>query len=288
MKTNIFVTISLFLMSTFSAMSSEIKQNIPNAETTTLSVSGNCGMCKKNIETAANQKGKTKGSWDADTRVLTVIYNSKKTNPEEILKRVAYAGYDNEKFLAPEAAYSKLHGCCQYERTGKTEKATATNKHEGHAKANDHSGTIQKDKASLESVYAHYFAVKDALVKSDAGIASTKAKELLKEINAVKMESLGTDEHKVYMKYLADLKTDAGHIAESKDVSHQREHFTSLSQNMYEVMKSIKPGYTVYLDHCPMFNDGKGANWISKESSIKNPYYGSQMLTCGKIIETIK
>jgi hypothetical protein len=37
-----------------------------------------------------------------------------------------------------------------------------------------------------------------------------------------------------------------------------------------------------------MYNDGKGANWLSKESTIKNPYYGSQMLTCGKTVETIK
>jgi hypothetical protein len=37
-----------------------------------------------------------------------------------------------------------------------------------------------------------------------------------------------------------------------------------------------------------MYNDGKGANWLSKESAIKNPYYGSQMLSCGKTVETIK
>ena len=53
-------------------------------------------------------------------------------------------------------------------------------------------------------------------------------------------------------------------------------------------MKVIKPAYLVYYDHCPMYNDGKGGDWISKESSIKNPFYGSQMLTCGKIVETLK
>jgi hypothetical protein len=37
-----------------------------------------------------------------------------------------------------------------------------------------------------------------------------------------------------------------------------------------------------------MFNDGKGANWLSKENAIKNPYYGSSMLSCGKTTETIK
>jgi len=37
-----------------------------------------------------------------------------------------------------------------------------------------------------------------------------------------------------------------------------------------------------------MDNDGKGANWLSKESSIKNPYYGSKMMRCGSTVETIK
>jgi len=37
-----------------------------------------------------------------------------------------------------------------------------------------------------------------------------------------------------------------------------------------------------------MYNDGKGANWLSTENGVKNPYYGSQMLNCGKTIETIK
>jgi hypothetical protein len=30
------------------------------------------------------------------------------------------------------------------------------------------------------------------------------------------------------------------------------------------------------------------ANWLSKENTVKNPYYGSQMLSCGKTVETIK
>ncbi|MFY7963827.1 MAG: mercury transporter, partial [Chitinophagaceae bacterium] len=68
----------------------------------------------------------------------------------------------------------------------------------------------------------------------------------------------------------------------------QRDHFTSLSKNMYELLKAAKANTTVYYQYCPMFNNGKGANWLSKEATIKNPYYGSMMLSCGKVQETIK
>ena len=62
----------------------------------------------------------------------------------------------------------------------------------------------------------------------------------------------------------------------------------SLSENMHDLMKSAKLDIPVYYQHCPMYNDGKGANWLSTENGVKNPYYGSQMLNCGKTIETIK
>ena len=59
-------------------------------------------------------------------------------------------------------------------------------------------------------------------------------------------------------------------------------------QDIYSLIKVAKYEVPVYFQHCPMYNDGKGANWLSKENAVKNPYYGSMMLTCGKTVETIK
>lgn len=200
---------------------------------------------------------------------------------------MAYAGYDNEKFFAPDQAYGKLHACCKYERTNKKANSVAiTNKTEDKTEK-DHSEHQQK-KSQLEPVYNLYFVVKDALVKDNSKLAGEKSKQLVDALNAVKMGELGEKEHNAFMKNLSDLKSDAGHITESKDIAHQRDNFSSLSKKLFELMKVAKPSYIVYLNHCPMFNDGKGADWISKESAIKNPYYGSQMLTCGKVKETLK
>ena len=139
----------------------------------------------------------------------------------------------------------------------------------------------------MQTVYDAYFDLKDALIKSDATIAATKAATLLKAINAIKMETLG-DNHVAYMNVEKDLKLHAEHISESKDIAHQRDHFSSLSTAMYQLLKIAKANTTIYYDHCPMYNDGKGANWLSKDAAIKNPYYGSVMLSCGKVQETIK
>ena len=84
------------------------------------------------------------------------------------------------------------------------------------------------------------------------------------------------------------MKEGAEHISETKEISLQRDHFTTLSKNMYTIIKVSKQEKPIYYQFCPMANSGKGANWLSKEETIKNPYYGSQMLSCGKTVETIK
>ena len=90
------------------------------------------------------------------------------------------------------------------------------------------------------------------------------------------------------MKYQQKLSYDAEHIKGVTETEHQREHFVTLSKNMYEVMKVFKMDVPVYYDHCPMANEGKGANWLSLEEKISNPYLGKQMPACGNIQETIK
>ena len=260
-----------------------IVAQIKNPKTETVKINGNCGMCKSTIEKVGNKKKQSKVDWNQDSKIATLTFDSKTTNQDVILKRIALAGYDNEIFLAPDDAYAKLPECCKYERK-KTSTASVKPKNETAMQ-----DTISKETLNpLAEVYIAYFGLKDALIMNDGNTASGKAKELFKAIDKVPMDKMTSEKHVVWMKYMTKLSYDAEHIKGVTETEHQREHFSSLSKNMFEVMKVIKPAYLVYYDHCPMYNDGKGGDWISKESSIKNPFYGSQMLTCGKIVETLK
>ena len=82
----------------------------------TFKVKGECGMCKDRIETTAKKTGATSANWNAESQQLTVEYDAAKVNPEELLKKIAEAGHDNEKFKAPDSVYENLPGCCHYER----------------------------------------------------------------------------------------------------------------------------------------------------------------------------
>ena len=117
----------------------------------------------------------------------------------------------------------------------------------------------------------HYIAVKDALVKGDAATAATQAGELNKAIT----------EHS---DILDKVSANALAISKTTDIELQRKQFKTLSDNFYILSKSVKlseePVYRLY---CPM----KKSYWLSKETTIRNPYYGKQMLNCGNVSDTL-
>jgi copper chaperone CopZ len=265
---------------------------IKNTKTETVKIYGNCGMCKSTIEKAGNIKKVSEVVWNEDTQTATLSYDTTKTNQDEILKRIALVGYDSDNFLAPDEVYAKLPKCCQYDRMKKTETTKMEIKDDhsahNHNAMNNNSTEVKQPISPLKAVFEYYFALKDALVASDGTSASTKAKDLLAAIKTLEMNKLSTEEHTVFMKVQKDLVFDAEHISETQDAGHQRDHFITLSSKLYELLKIAKHNVPVFYQHCPMANGGKGANWLSKENDIKNPYYGAKMLSCGKTVETIK
>jgi hypothetical protein len=137
----------------------------------------------------------------------------------------------------------------------------------------------------LTQLLNSYYGIKNALVSSDAKTAATNAGELLKAINGVDMKVLSETDMKAFMPLQEKLAFDAKHISENNGIAEQREHFSSLSNNIYKLAKAVKlSADPVYQEYCPM----KKMYWLSSEAAIKNPYYGKAMLTCGKVTETIK
>ena len=112
MKTlRIFSIVTLFLVIANLAIAQKVK-------TETLKVSGECGMCKKKIETAAKSAGATYALWSPQTKMLKVTYAST-IGTSAIQQKIADAGYDTPQFKATDEAYSSLDKCCQYERDAK-------------------------------------------------------------------------------------------------------------------------------------------------------------------------
>ena len=160
--------------------------------------------------------------------------------------------------------------------------------HAGHdmgAMKNEMPTSISQDKIALQPILDAYYAIKDALVKSDATASANGAAQLVASMKAVDMGKMEMKQHMEFMKVNTKIIADAQKIADSKDLKKQRETFQSLSDNFYTMAKGVKLSTEpIYQQYCPM----KKAAWLSRESSVKNPYYGSSMLTCGNVQDTIK
>ena len=137
----------------------------------------------------------------------------------------------------------------------------------------------------LSQLLNSYYGIKNALVSSDAKTAATNAGGLLIAMNSVNMKALSQADMNVFMPLQEKLAFDAKHISENNGIAEQREHFSSLSNNIYKLAKAVKlSAEPVYQEYCPM----KKMYWLSSEAAIKNPYYGKAMLTCGKVTNTLK
>ena len=124
-------------------------------------------------------------------------------------------------------------------------------------------------------IYTDYLALKDALVATNADQAKSAAKKL-----AVSLKGYAGCENTAIT---------AAKIETAKDISAQRTAFTSLSADVIALFKhaSLNKG-TIYIQHCPMANNGEGGDWLASEKKIQNPYYGSEMMECGAVLEEIK
>ncbi len=124
---------------------------------------------------------------------------------------------------------------------------------------------------NVAAVWQAYNKVRLALVASDA----VKAKQEAANLAIIFDESN------------AKLKSSAGAIAATEDLKAQRTAFSQFSNAVEGYFKGTLNSGTLYKQHCPMAFDGKGADWFSDEASIKNPYYGDQMLRCGSVTATL-
>lgn len=146
------------------------------------------------------------------------------------------------------------------------------------------SGTV-----SIKGIVAGYLQLKNALSNDNGKEAASGGKTISDALQKLDTTALTPDQKKVYADVQDDMKEHAEHIGMNADkIAHQREHFEMLSKDIYDLIKAFPSEQTLYKDYCPMYNNGKGAIWVSEIKDIKNPYLGKKMPTCGEVKEEIK
>lgn len=146
-----------------------------------------------------------------------------------------------------------------------------------------------KAAAGVKEIVDHYLHIKNALASDNAAEAAKGGEAMAAAMGKLDKSLLTAAQKKVFDAVQDDLKEHAGHIGKNgSSIKQQREHFATMSEEVYTLVKAFGAGRPLYHDHCPMYNDNKGGMWVSETKEVKNPYFGAEMLTCGKVEEVIE
>jgi hypothetical protein len=141
---------------------------------------------------------------------------------------------------------------------------------------------------TISTVLDTYLTLKNALVEDNDKKAAEAGISLTSALKGVDKSSLAASQTTKFDEIIESATEHAEHISENKgNLVHQREHLALLSKDVKDLVTLVGTDRTLYADFCPMYDNNKGAIWLSASKEIKNPYYGSKMLTCGKVQEEI-
>ena len=149
--------------------------------------------------------------------------------------------------------------------------------------------TVAATSFTINEIVSSYLKLKNALVKDDSKGAANAGKALYATFGIVNSNTISNVKLKnKYNDIAKNAKENVKHIGDNTGkIDHQREYFALLSKDVHDLIKSFGTDQKLYQDYCPMYNEGKDGYWISETKDVKNPYYGSEMLTCGRMVEAI-
>jgi membrane fusion protein, copper/silver efflux system len=148
--------------------------------------------------------------------------------------------------------------------------------------------TPQAFQKQLAGLATTYLTLKDALVATDATAASAAAKALRADLEKVAPSALQGEALTYWTEQASHLQMHTAALAKTSDIEIQRQQFQFISDALiHSVVAFGATGPTLYQQHCPMALDDDGADWLATETTIKNPYFGEKMMTCGVVTQTL-
>jgi Cu(I)/Ag(I) efflux system membrane fusion protein len=146
-----------------------------------------------------------------------------------------------------------------------------------------------KFREQLGGVLVQYVALQKALSDDQLDEAKQAGDGVTAALERVDMTLVEGPLHMAWMKNLESSQRAARSVAEALDLTQARESFSELSAAIIEATTQLgaETSGSIFRFHCPMAFDGQGADWLSNEIDVRNPYYGSAMLRCGTLTDTL-
>lgn len=143
---------------------------------------------------------------------------------------------------------------------------------------------VNKDD-KLYGIISNYLKIKDALVQENGDKAAEFSRTLVGAYKTFSIKELNLDHQEVFTNIKKN-SIDQLEQMSKNPIKVQREHFVSLSNDLYELVKLVGSKTKLYKEYCSMYKKD-GGMWLSASNKIRNPYFGNRMLKCGKVLEEI-
>lgn len=171
---------------------------------------------------------------------------------------------------------------------GTSEKKSESDVHTSHETAVSNESNAASDQGTFSELFSHYQHLTFALSSDDDKEAANAAKGMLEALPKINTKGFSTAQKSIFDDIAADILEHSEHIGDNiGNIAHQRERLVLLSKDFYDIAKEFGTEKSMYKVFCSMYDDDKGAYWLSDSKEVKNPYYGEMMLTCGEVQEEL-
>lgn len=145
---------------------------------------------------------------------------------------------------------------------------------------------------SYSELVTAYTSLKDALVASDSAKATAAALQLAIASDSLKVNDIQGDTSNIIKQtagtYTTMITSSAKGLAGESSLSEMRKEFEMIADNLWQLTRVVKyDGQKLFWQYCPMAFNNRGAYWISSDRKIRNPYFGDEMLECGKVADSL-
>ncbi len=141
----------------------------------------------------------------------------------------------------------------------------------------------------LTEVLKAYFETVDALAADDFPAATTKMELMqtrLKQADPKLLEEIKREQWRQTNEAISNAVQRA---IDAPVLEAARTAFESISAQIEKTVRAFGSGNLapVYVLHCPMAFGNRGSQWLQTYEQVNNPYYGTRMLRCGSVRDTL-
>ncbi len=144
---------------------------------------------------------------------------------------------------------------------------------------------------SFSQLLTDYFALKeDFIAEKDSLPLNNTARAMVVSADSLALGELKADSSLIETAktYTLGISAELKGLTGESTLDGKRKSFQILSEQLFDLTRTVKyKGAVIYHMYCAEAFSDQGANWLSNNREIRNPYIPKKQLNCGTVLDSI-